>query len=439
MTAQRARHPHRRDLPRSAADLISATATPLLDATIGPGRRRELLDSAAALLPFRRADRVDDFAGWTATEFLAYAADPERERPRRAGRDTATWINALAGRLPLPAVPLARAITDFAPPTGSPVNPTMRDVVERYLPDTLSVYTSSGIGAPAPGAATVGGTRTKAGELLLAQLELLHDVAIDIRRAEAEHNERDLQIQEAFLKERFSDLSPGQLDLSAPLPQTSQEALDAEVDERLRALTAPGPGRPSSRTGSGRSSARRHPPAPTSGRVPVDAERHPVFVLDGTGKDRRLDIRLALPKGQQATLGALVETRTGATGFQQRTNRRFLPVVHPTAFRASQVDLRLRVDLAGVRRFLVYAQAGVGPEPTSTVLFVRDGEKAQADMATVLARHPRASTTVVLAGYHLGDRIVLRNESTLFPHLRAACTGYGYTQVTWLDDHSPIV
>lgn len=413
--------PQPRSPRRSPADLLSAS------------RRRELLDSALALLPFRRATRIDDFSGWTAAEFLAYSLDPEGTRPRRAGGDTATWINALAGRLPLQAVPLARAITDFAPPTGRPVNPTMRDVVERYLPDTLSAYTSSGLGTTTPGAATVGPTRTKAGELLLAQLELLHDVAIDIRRAEAEHNERDLQIQEAFLQERFADLSPSQLDLSAPLPHASQADLDAEVDERLKALTAPGP------RGGHRSGPRGYPPPPTVGRVPVDPEHHPIFVLDGTGKDRRLDIRLALPKGQQATLGCVVETQTGSTGFQQRTNRRFLPAVHPTAFRAAQVDLRLRVGLAGVRRFLVHAHTAPGPEPTNTVLFVRDGSRAQADMATMLARHARANTTVVLTGYHLGDRIVLRNESTLFPHLRAACHGYGYTQVTWLDDHSPIV
>ena len=34
---------------------------------------------------------------------------------------------------------------------------------------------------------------------------------------------------------------------------------------------------------------------------------------------------------------------------------------------------------------------------------------------------------------------MLRNESLVYPHLRAVCEGFGFVNVSWLDDHSPIV
>lgn len=379
----------------------------------------------------RRRHHIPDFDGWTAPEYLAYLAmrhDRPAQRParpgllgraeptppplppRRAGRDTVREINRRSDVLPVEAVLLARSVTDAAPPPGRPVNPTLTAVLEKYLPESLAAFASEGPRS----------MKRTAEQLLLSQLDLLAQVTANIQRAQAEHNDRELQIQEAFLRERFADLTPTALDLSVPTGAATDPS-------RAAATPRPRPKRPL-------------PAAPSRRNAHVEVDEDPVVVFPTPSTpERKLTLRLALPKGQLATLGCVVETHGGATGFRLAAARRWFAAKHPTGFRAPQVDVTLRLDTAGLRRFIVYATSGSRPEPTDTVLFLRDGDRNQAALTTLLANRPAASTTVIASGFVTGDGLVLRNESTLYASLRAACAGFGFRHITWLDEQTPIV
>ena len=99
------------------------------------------------------------------------------------------------------------------------------------------------------------------------------------------------------------------------------------------------------------------------------------------------------PKGLPATLGVVYETHRGVVGFDQATSRRFLAMRTPTGFRSPQVDVHLRLDANGLRRFLVYATAAARPGPTATVLFIRSGQRAPVSYThiDVYKRQPRVS------------------------------------------------
>jgi len=364
-------------------------------------------DLAGRLTPGRPRTPLT-FAGWSTAEFLSYAAAPTRDATpeRRAGRDAVIRVNAATGSMPIEAVLLARAIADTAPPVGVEPNPTLYDVLERYLPDCLSAFEVSSRRAG----------RESAEQLLLAQLRLLHSVALNVEQAEAEHNERDLQIQDRFLKERFANLNPGDLDLTVRPPATAS----------IRALDAAG--KPKAKA------------APAEGRAYLQAETDPVVLFRRQAPGPwEMMLRLALPKGHPATLGVVEESTTGAMYFAHRTGRRLFTQRRATGFRAAQVDLGLPLRLPSPRRFLVYAESTAGREPVDTVLFVRADTRSQAELATTLTNHPRAPLTVIASGYETSDGLIVRNESIVYPDLRTACEGYGYQHITWLDRHSPVV
>lgn len=412
------RKPRRkRPVIRRPGELISAGTRPLFDVVVGDGRRKELIEQTLGRLPLRHRATVD-FLGWSTSEYAAYLALPpgSGRPPKRAGRDTAELVNRLAGVLPADAAPLARSITDAAPPAGERMNPALRDVLDKYLPETLNAFNTAG---PKE-------LRASAERLLLDQLALLRQATTNLLRAQAEHNDRDLQIQEAFLRERFADLTPSGLDL----PVTGRPA--------AATLSTPAP---SESSVPGAQSGR--PPltlTPIRGRVHVHPDHDPVVLMAfPVGGDRKLGFRLALPKGQTATLGVVYETIRGAIGFEHTSNRRFFSPRHPTGFRSPQVDVNLRFSTADVRRFVVYAASTPKAQPTTTVLFVRDGNRAQADLPTMLTNHHEAGLTVICSGYAVRDGLLLRNESVLFPDLQAACHGFGFGQVEWLDEHTPIV
>lgn len=402
--------------------VIRTTTLPLANVLVGSGRRKELVGQALNRLS-RRYRGEPDFTGWTIAEFQAYLELPpgSRRPPRRAGQDTVELVNRLAGVLPADAAPLARSITDAAPPAGERVNPALRDVLDTYLPETLNAFNTAG---PKE-------LRLPAERLLLDQLTLLRQATANLLRAEAEHNDRDLQIQEAFLRERFAELNPSGLDLPP------------HVAPGRYPPTMPGYAGPANGDGTRHTPPRQRPSQGLTairGRVPVPADHEAVVLMAfPVGGDRKLGLRLALPKGHTATLGIVYETVRGAIGFEQTSNRRFFNPRHPTGFRSPQVDVNLRFALTDVRRFMVYAASGPRVAPTNTVLFIRDGNRAQADLPTLLANHPRAGLTVVGSGHALREGLLLRNESLLYPHLQAACHGFGYGRVEWLDEHTPIV
>jgi hypothetical protein len=371
-------------------------------AKIEPAVRR-----AESLIP-RRGRGITDFTGWSTSEFREWRAVPGGRRMprRRPGRDVATRVNAASGTMPLEAVLLARAITDTAPPVEHDIAPTLSDVLERYLPESLTAFEGSSRRSG----------KESAEQLLLAQLRLLHSVALDIERADAEHNERDLQIQDRFLRERFANLTPGELELGVrPIPSAPIRSLDAPGKARAKA-------------------------APIEGRAYLRADHDPVVLFKReTPGPWDLTLRLALPKGHPAVLGVVEESTSGAVLFSHRTGRRLFTQRRSTGFRAAQVDLALQVRLASPRRFLVYAESLAGRDPIDTVLFLRSDARSQAELATTLTNHHRAPLTVIATGYETLDGLLLRNESVVFPDLRAACDGFGYGNVTWLDRHSPVV
>ncbi len=383
--------------------------------------RQKLRETVISLVP-TRSRPIDDFSGWTDAEFLAYVAAPPGSPlpPRRVGREAALRINALSGSLPLEATLLARTITDAAPPPGMPVNRTLSDVLTRYLPESLTAFTVGG----APG--IVG----RSEELLIAQLRLLHQVTTNVLRAEAEHNDRDLHVQEAFLRDRFADLTPSSLTLPHPPTATASRPPTAATAPRAPAAAPATP----------RARAPRYPTAnPGPRRVHVDPVTSPTALFDLQTGDRKLSCRLAIPRGQVCTLGCVYETLSGATGFVHSTSHRWLAQKRPTGFRAPQVDVTLRLPTQGLKRFLVYVTGPAKGTPIRSVLFVRDAAQNQAEVATLIANHVGATTTVIASGAVTADGLVLRNESTLYPNLRAACEGFGHGTISWLDADTPIV
>jgi hypothetical protein len=411
------------DGARPLVDPLLGTARPVVDAVLGEGRRRDLVEGALSRLPIGpwRAAPVD-LAGFAAAEYLAYRAqsDATLEPPRRAGHATAALINRLSAVLPPETVPVARSITDAAPAAQERVNPALRDVLERYLPETLRAFNADG---PRE-------LRGRAEHLLASQLDLLREATTSLLRAQAENNDRDLRIQEAFLRDRFAELNPSTLDLttphrSGPVPGFGPTA----------ASGGPFGHRPPEPV--------RHPSLslrPIRGRVHVRPEADPVVLFGmNSAHDARLALRLGLPKGLVATLGVVYETTRGVVGFDHASNRKFLALRRPTGFRSAQVDVNLRLNAAGLRRFLVYASSAPREEPTATVLFVRSGQQAQADLPTLLTHDVRVPITLVASGFACRDGMLVRNESLVYPDLRSACTAFGYERIEWLDDHTPIV
>jgi len=379
----------------------------VLSRALGEGRRRGVTQRAGRFLP-GRARPLTEFTGWTTTEYAAYHALPAGAPApaRRASSTIATRVNALSATLPTEAVLLSRAITDTAPSAGDDLNPTLADLLERYLPESISAYEVS----------TRRGRNDSAEQLLMTQLRLLHTVALNIDEAETAHNERDLQIQDRFLRERFANLTPGDLDLTErPVTAATVRSIDAPARGRNKTATP-------------------------DARAFLDPERQPVVLFKrATGGAWDLTLRLALPKGQATILGVVQETTAGATNFVHRGNRRLLGARRPTGFKAPQVDLTLQVKLLSPKRFFIYAESAAGKDLTDTVLFFRTDNGSQAELPTALTNHARAPLTVIASAYDTPDGLVLRNESVLFPDLRSACTGFGYGNITWLDRHTPIV
>ncbi len=380
---------------------------PAVSKALGSGRRRAAATRASRILPGRLRP-VTDFSGWRVAEFAAWAALPPGAyaASRPPGSEVSSRVNALSATLPTEAVLLSRAIIDTAPLAGDDGNPTLVDVLERYLPESISAYELS----------TRRGRKDSAEQLLLTQLRLLHTVARNVEQAEAAHNERDLQIQDRFLRERFANLTPGQLDLSDRTPPSPDvPSIDAPARGRTKSVTP-------------------------DARAFLDPEHHPVVLFKrATGGAWDVSLRLALPKGHATVLGMVEGTTTGATLCAHKANRRLLGSRRATGFRSPQVDLTLPLKLLSPKRFVIYAQSEIGREPTDTVLFLRTEGGSQAELPTSLTNHPRASLTVIATAYDTPDGLVLRNESVVYPDLRSACAGFGYRNITWLDRHTPIV
>jgi hypothetical protein len=391
-------------MPRTRRKPLGARAEPIIRKVVGGGRRGRVLDQALARLPLNLRPAVD-VTGWTSTEFLAHLEQSPGAPPaRRTGSRTVRRINAMAGTLPVEAVLLARAITDTAPPAGQPVPPTLRSILENYLPESLRAYAGTRSRGPNPAAE----------ELLLAQLRLLHQVALDVHRGDADQDSIDLRIQDAFLRERFAQLSPGALSLEDSPPAQPIRA-PAGAEERRPGVAA---GRVNANAG-----------------VDVD----PVVLFAAGHPPGKLTFRLAIPKGHPTTLGAVLQTHGGAVEFRHTESRRWRAQRRSTGFPTAQTDLALTIDLAGIRRLLVFAHSPARSDPTRCVLFVRDAAHAQTAMSTLLAGRWGAQVTVVCSGYAGPDGMVVRNESRLYPDLRTACTGFGYDSITWLDADTPIV
>src|SRR5580765_473808 len=286
-----------------------------------------------------------DPTGWGTAELLEWIGAGNRRLvpPLRLGRDVVTTINRLSGAMPAEAVLLARAITDLAPPVGVAADPALVDVITRYLPESIGAY------AAQPRRHQAG----SAGEQLVGQVRLLYQAAEGIARADAEHNERELKVQAAFLRERFAHLSPNQLDLPRPDP----------VVVPILAIAA---GTPAHTPSSARV-------ATGLGRVFLRADDSPV-VLFRSPSPAIVDLtaRLAVPKGVPVRLGCVIETSAGGTSFHHVTGRRLLGGRRPTGFTTPQSDVVLPISQAGLRRVIIYVRGAQRGRPVETVLFVGD-------------------------------------------------------------------
>lgn len=360
--------------------------------------------SLARTITSRKIER--DYTGWTGQEVLADLRDGDPTRPpmRRAGHEVVTRINALSGSLPAEAVVLGRAITDTAPPIGDRMSPALRDLLGKYVPESLDAYVAS----------TRRGPHTPAQELLLTQLRLLFDVAQHIERAENEHDERALVIQARFLRERFAEISrSNDLDVDGPHIQAPRRPVAPQ-------------------------------PVPTQaayehGRSFLEPHREPVVLIPHAARRaQRLSVRLALPKGYAVRAGIVTETLSGATAFAQKSTRRVLAPRRPTGFTGSQTDVTLGVDLARERRMLIYAY-GLSAGQLQTTAFVTTGGGSAVELSTVLLGRKGLPVTLIASGLMTPEGLVLRNEGTVWPDLRTACRAYDLRRISWLDAHTPFV
>ena len=378
-------------------------------------RGQEIAAAARDRIPTRRPQV--DLTGYTLPELRAHleasARHPRVVPPRRLGHAAVRSINALADHLPAEAVLLGRAIADAAPPIGGDVGPALGDILETYLPDTIDAYGTSAGG---------GRAGQRAERLLVEQLRMLHEVTAQVVQAQADHDDLDLRIHADFLREKFGRLqrSPLDLDASPPVP----------------AATAPRP------------TERVTPAAPTALATPTLRARHhlhvdrdPVTLLAPPPKGGgHLGVRLALPRGVGTVLGVVSERRSGAVEFASTRARGWGSGKRRMGgFNAAQIDLRLTLDLTGVRRFVVHATSpDRARDLLDVVLFLGEGD-GSVSLPTAFARRRGLGTTVVASGWETTDGLFVRNESSFHPHLRAAATAHGFGQVTWLSDDTPAI
>lgn len=374
---------------------------------------------AARRIP-RRKSKVD-LSGWSAPELTAYLNAPKcgLEPPRRAGYDAVRIANALSGVLPTEAVLLARAIADAAPPANEYLSPTLQSIVCDYLTDTLVAFRGGGRVATDTSTA-----------LVLEQLRLLHRVTGEVQRAEAEHNERELRVQERFLRERFATSQPNPLDLGSDPVGPPRDRMSAPHRPAFSHQPADKAVTPAADLAASKGVAHHQ--------LQVDGD--PTALLTPSAKSRdKLKMRLAVPTGIPVTLGYVVERHTGAIEFATSV-RRIIGIARrrQSGFGAAQVDVSLEMPTDGLRRFVVYATSRGSATATDAVLFVKgDGESAE--MPTLLARRPMVQTTVVASGHDTGEGILLRNESLVFGDLQTACNAYGFTKITWIAPDTPAV
>lgn len=426
------------------------------------GRRIELVGEAAtraadrARSPFVRRPRPD-VGGWTADEFTAFLAAPRHlTPPLRSGHFAVRMTSALGGSLPVEATLLARAIADAAPPLGQEISPTLLDIVDRYLPDTLMAFRNS-VGAA--------GVSTEGRRLVVDQLRLLHQVTGDVQRAQAEHDDRELRVQEAFLRERFASPTGGSgLDLTPPPPPTPPHGatpvpgradISAGRSDTItgRAEALAGGGRPAaaprtSRRGATHATASTAASAASPGSLATSRSRAHHRLTGGgmptgvfhpePGSSGTLTVRLALPRGVPVTLTAISELRTGATAFATSRSRRLSARRKQAGFGSSQAEVTHVLELPQIARFVLLASTGAGSGPVDAVLFLTEGANS-AELPTTLFRRGEAATTVIASGHDTSDGLFLRNESTVFRTLQDASTGYGYTGVTWISPDTPAV
>ena len=139
------------------------------------------------------------------------------------------------------------------------------------------------------------------------------------------------------------------------------------------------------------------------------------------------------------TLGAVYEKHSGAVEFVTATSKRWQAKRRQRGFGAAQLDVAVHLPLREIRRFVIHATARPAPRPADIVLFLTEGASNTAELPTTLVRRPGASTTVIASGHDTSDGLFVRNESTVFGSLRAACEGFDYRGVTWLSADTPAV
>lgn len=130
--------------------------------------------------------------------------------------------------------------------------------------------------------------------MILDQLHLLHQVTGDVLRAQAEHDDRELRVQESFLRERFARTANG-LDLTPSTGAAWVSGVGPKTPIPAR--------RNAPRTGPRGLAAST---LTTHHRLVVDQRPTAVFNPDAKS-DGILRARLALPPGVSVVLGAVIE------------------------------------------------------------------------------------------------------------------------------------
>ncbi len=368
-----------------------------------------------------RRPKIDP-SGWTTGELAAYLSGGRSRLvpPRRAGHEAVRLTNSLDGTLPVEAVLLARAVADAAPPVGQEIGSALQQILERYLPDTLLAFRNSGSVAATP----------QGHRLIVEQMRLLHQVTRDVARAQAEHDDRELRVQEAFLHARFDRPRNG---LDLPLAG----------DPRPAGMPPPAaPSAPSPAAPSAPSPAAPHlgsnPPMGVGAHHRLTEESGPTALLPPADPKLGISGRLALPTGLAVTMGAVFERHTGAVGFVTATSRRWQARRRQRGFGSAQVDVQVILP-PRIRRFAVIASARPTGPAAEVVLFLGTRADSTAECPSTLVRRSGATTTVIASGHLTGEGLVVRNESMVYPTLRAACDGFDYRRVTWLSDDTPAV
>jgi uncharacterized protein involved in tellurium resistance len=237
----------------------------------------------------------------------------------------------------------------------------------------------------------------------------------------------------------------GSLDLSAPATVPASLDLSAPVAASTPLAASTRPARPKT--------VASHPiPAAASGARIILTPQSPVLALSRlqTGIGTLLFEAACSAQVGDLALGCAYQLRSGRSSIVQhsagnatavRDSRTAGNAAGPLILSSRDSYERIAVDLRHVReieRLLIYALSPSGQQLRwgGTLVASTIGG---ARLELPLDRPASAGVAVLMSVFNVDRRFVLRAEMEIIAgSIRDACKAYGYDNISWLDDHTPV-